>query len=90
MHLQKGIAENLEKSRRLFNRSKLFCIMKKYVVSFVVVLLLAVFATHATVQAGTCDGNCGGRNPELECVFYNGPGDHGKCIGWAEKPDIIP
>ncbi|HMP26068.1 MAG TPA: hypothetical protein PKC76_18210 [Saprospiraceae bacterium] len=65
--------------------------MKKYVVSFVIVLLLAVFAIHATVQAaGTCDGNCGARNQELECIFYNGPGDHGKCIGWAERPDIIP
>ncbi len=43
MHLQKGIAENLEKSRRLFNYSKLFCVMKKRTKIAVFIATIALF-----------------------------------------------
>lgn len=39
------------------------------------------------VAGGTCDQECGPRNPNAACVYYNGPGDHGKCDGWGAKPD---
>ena len=59
--------------------------MKKKI--FWPLLTLGLFCfSYIYVYAGTCDDECGDRSPKSRCVFYNGPNDHGVCIGWGDPP----